>query len=100
MCLECTVEDLITYFVSLPRRRVTKLNEEYEPQQFLLQNYNTNRNTIANAIAERTLNKSLYLATKSEKINVVENSSNEWKNNLDEFVRLEQQKILSRIKIL
>lgn len=99
MCMDFTIEDLINYFVSLPRRRVSKLKEEYEPQQFLLENYTTARNSISDSIAERTLNKSIELSAKVKDLTGEEKPSI-WKRNLDGYMMLEMEKIRHRIEDL
>lgn len=99
--MECSTEDVINYFVSLPRRRVSKLKEEYEPQQFLLENYKTNRNSVADAIAERTVNKCIQIAGKVGELQVENNKQMEqWKQNLNKLISLEQEKLLNRVKDL
>jgi hypothetical protein len=87
MCMDFTIEDLINYFVSLPRRRISKLKEEYEPQQFLLENYTTARNSISDSIAERTLNKSIELSAKVKDLTGEEKPSI-WKRNMDGYMML------------
>jgi hypothetical protein len=99
MCIDFTIEDLINYFVSLPRRRISKLKEEYEPQQFLLENYTTARNSISDSIAERTLNKSIELSAKVKDL-AGEEKPSIWKRNLDGYMMLEIQKIRNRIEDL
>jgi hypothetical protein len=99
MGIDFTIEDLINYFVSLPRRRISKLKEEYEPQQFLLENYTTARNSISDSIAERTLNKSIELSAKVKYL-AGEEKPSIWKRNLGSYMMLEMEKIRNRIEDL
>ncbi len=75
------------------------MKEEYEPQQFLLENYTQNRNSVADVIAERTINRCIQLSAKTKDLQI-ESQPKAWKNNLDAYLELEQSRIMHRVQNL
>lgn len=56
---------------------------------------------MADAIAERTVNKCIQIAGKVGELQVENNKQMEqWKQNLNKLISLEQEKLLNRVKDL
>lgn len=58
-CRSISTEEVILYFLSLPRRGVAKLQEEYDDDQFIEANFSSNRTSIFDRIAQKKLNEAV-----------------------------------------
>jgi hypothetical protein len=58
-CRNVSTEELILYFLSLPRRGVVKHQEEYDDDQFIEANFNSHRTSIFDRIAQKKLNEAV-----------------------------------------
>jgi hypothetical protein len=105
-CQNIETEELIGYFLSLPRRGIGKWQEEYEDDEFIQANYAGNKTNIFDRLAEKKLNDAVLFSHSASK-QLLQQLKTEasrrdyaWKDRLQQIVKLEVQKYDHRLQYL
>jgi hypothetical protein len=97
---------VILYFLSLPRRGVVRLEEEYEDEQFVEANFSSSRIGVQDRLAERKLNDAIQFASQAgpkviaELTKIASERDYPWRTRIDDMVRLQIQKYNNRVEHL
>jgi flagellar biosynthesis GTPase FlhF len=105
-CRHLETEEVILYFLSLPRRGVTQLREEYSDDEFIESNLFKRALTLNDQLTERKLDDSFifYSTIPAEQLSRLQDKAAcqqlPWKQNLRSVLSLQKERVLRRLAML
>ena len=84
-CSDCSPEDLINFFLTMPERGLTKMNYEVNNEQFIQQNQELNKSKYYVKLIERNLNNAIKVMEERKVAmeHMQKGQKKEWKEQLD-----------------